>query len=570
MKAGDTSRPEYIIGLTLQGHDTAACLTKDGAVVAFIEEERLNRQKHTRVIPFDAIDAVLRTAGISMSDVSYVGVSAGFGVRSFWNRCSSYIVRFPVRRWPMMLLGWFRGTRDYLRQVNQVRARYGLLWSKIVFVPHHEAHLASAFLVSPFERAAILSIDGSGEGFSSKMALGEGNRFVEFGSVRNPESIGIFYLMLTQYLGFSSYGDEGKVMGLAAYGTPRYAEQFAKILQLIPGGTYRMNMRYFSVTARGKFCLSKKFYEEFGPARAEGEPITERHEDLAASLQKVTEETIIHLVNYVYDQTHEENLCLAGGVIMNSVTNGMLHRRTPFKEIFIQPLAYDAGNALGCCYYIYHQLLHRPRTFVQRNIFWGTQYTDEEIEAVLKKWKLRYQKVEDSAEAASALISQGKVVGWFQGRMEAGARALGHRSILADPRRADMKDIVNKNVKNREPFRPFAPAILEEKIGEYFEDTILVPYMERVFTIKLEKRSVIPAVTHVDGTGRLQTVSRKTDPLYYAVIEAFEKKTGVPIVLNTSFNVKGEPLVCRPEEALRDFFCTGMDALFIGSYLLQK
>ncbi|MBI4099204.1 carbamoyltransferase [Candidatus Parcubacteria bacterium] len=560
----------HILGLLIHGHDTAACLTRDGKLLALIEQERLNRQKHTRAVPFEAIDAALKIGGITIADVDYIGVSAGYGLQSFWNRSVYYLPRFSPVRWPIMLLSSVRGTRDYLRQVNQIRVRYGLPWSKIVFVPHHEAHLASAFFVSPFERAAILSIDGSGEGFSSKMARGEGNRFVEFASVRNPESIGIFYLMFTQYLGFSSYGDEGKVMGLAAYGTPRYAEQFAKILHLIPGGTYRMNMRYFSVTARGKFCLSKKFYDEFGPARAESEPITERHEDLAASLQKVTEEAITHLVNYVYDQTHEENLCLAGGVIMNSVTNGMLHRRTPFKNIFIQPLAYDAGNALGCCFYIFHTVLGRPRTFVQRDIFWGTAFSEGEIEAVLTRLKLSYRKVADPAGTAAELISQGKVVGWFQGRMEAGARALGHRSILADPRRPDMKDIVNKNVKNREPFRPFAPSILEERVGEYFEDALPVPYMERVFTIKSEKRLVIPAVTHVDGTGRLQTVSRATDPLYYGVIEAFEKKTGVPIILNTSFNVKGEPLVCRPEEALRDFFCTGMDALCIGSYLLQK
>ncbi len=563
-------KPEFILGLVIQGHDTSVCLTRDGEVLAFIEQERLNRQKHTRAIPFDAIDQVLAIGGVTTGEVAYVGVSVGYGAQAFWNNCAYYMWRFSARHWPIMFYNWFRATREYRRQIDEICRRYRLAASKLVFVPHHDAHLASAFFVSPFERAAILSIDGSGEGFSSKMATGEGNRFTEFDSVRNPESIGIFYLMVTQYLGFSSYGDEGKVMGLAAYGKPRYVDQLRQMMRATPGGTYRMDMRYFSVTPRGKFCLSQKFYDEFGPARSEGEPITAHHEDMAASLQLITEETIIHLVNYVYARTKVERLCLAGGVLMNSVTNGMLHRRTPFKEIFIQPLAYDAGNALGCCAYIRHMILGRPRAFVQKDIFWGPAFSDEEIEAILKKFKLRYTRPTDIAEAAAELISQGKVVGWFQSRMEAGARALGHRSILANPCIAEMKDVVNKQVKNREPFRPFAPAILEERTGEYFEDTVLVPYMERVFMIQSDKRALIPAVTHVDGTGRLQTVSRNTDPLYYAVIEAFEKKTGVPIVLNTSFNVKGEPLVCRPEEALRDFFCTGMDALFLGSFLLEK
>ncbi len=561
--------PRYILGLMTNGHDTAACLLKDGMVAGFIEEERLNRIKHTTAFPFRAIDSLLAAERITMRDVSYAGFTAGYGFQQLKNFVIHFLRDVSLALWPRLIYKNLYSSYTFYRDVGRFRRHYGYRGT-IVHIDHHRAHLANAFFPSPFTKSAILSIDGSGEGFSSKMAIGEANRITEIGAITRPESIGILYMLVTHYLGFPHYGDEGKVMGLASYGEPLYADIFRRVIRPIPGGTYRMDPSYFTVTPKGKLILSEKFIAEMGPPRREGEPLTERHHHIAASLQKVTEEMVVHLVRYMHARTGLENICLSGGVLLNSVANGLLHTQTPFRNIFIQPVGYDAGNALGCALAIWHEHLGEPRNFKETHVYWGPSYDAEAVKHMLHEKGIEFRKIDEPEKKAAELIAQGKVAGWFQGRLEAGARALGNRSILADPRRAEMKDIVNNRVKHRESFRPFAPSILEEYLHEYFVDAVPAPFMERVFPIRPEKRSIIPAVTHVDGTGRLQTVSSESNPQYYRLIKYFQGITGIPIVLNTSFNVRGEPMVCAPEEALHDFLATEMDALFLGNFLLEK
>jgi carbamoyltransferase len=448
--------------------------------------------------------------------------------------------------------------------------------TKVFLVNHHVSHLASGFFLSPFSKAAILTVDGAGDGLTSLLACGDNNQITKINSAEFPYSIGLLYYLVTKHLGFGGFdGGEGKVMGLSSYGDPnRYIEIFRDIIKLKSNGAYELNMKYFTIFhtgfLRGTTRFSDYFTKKFGPIRKSGDPILKEHEDIAAGLQQVIEETVVHVLKYLYEKTKCENLVLSGGVALNSVMNGKLHRQTPFKNIFISPIAYDGGNAVGASFYVWNVILANPRHYQKASCYLGPEFSDESVKHILDDNKLNYEVLDDAPKRAAELISDGKIVGWFQGRMEAGARALGNRSILADPRRAEMKDIVNKQVKHREPFRPFAPAILAEKVGEYFEDNLSVSFMERVFNIKPEKRKLIPAVTHVDGTGRLQTVTRQDNNLFYNLINEFNRITGVPVVLNTSFNVKGEPIVCSPIDAIRCFYSTGMDYLIIGKFLIKK
>ncbi|MFH1173474.1 MAG: carbamoyltransferase C-terminal domain-containing protein [bacterium] len=565
----------YILGLNyFPSHDTAACLLKDGQLLSFVEEERLNRLKHTRELPFKSIDYTLANGGIAIKDIDYVAIGMDYTFKHFINRLA-YAWHFNLLNLPLIMASFLRNYIQFKKRIKIFRQKYGYD-GKIVLVNHHTAHLASAFFVSPYKEAAAISIDGSGTAYSGKTALGKDNRLIETGNIKLPHSIGLLYLKVTNFLGWPSYGSEGTVMGLAPYGSPdEYYERFKDIIKFKPDGQYRYNMKYFKYDRQdsfmgGKFELSNYFYEIFGPARQPKEPLTQRHKNIAAALQKLTEEVIFHQLNDLYEKTKQENLCLAGGVIMNSVANGKIRKRTPFKNIYISPLAFDAGNALGAAFYVWHQLLSRPRSYQLTSAYLGPEYSNEEIKQKLEALKASYEVLDNPAQKAAQLIAEGKVIGWFQGKIEVGARALGNRSILADPRRAEMKDIVNNSVKFREPFRPFAPSILLEKAGEYFEDDYPVPFMEKVYDIKPEKRQYIPAVTHVDGTGRLQTVSQADNPKYWQLIKEFEKITGIPIVFNTSFNIKGEPIVCSPKDALNCFYGTGMDYLIIGNFLVKK
>jgi carbamoyltransferase len=436
-------------------------------------------------------------------------------------------------------------------------------------VQHHLAHMASAFFVSPFEEAAVLSVDGMGDFVSTMWGVGRGNRLDVQGSINFPHSLGIFYTAVSQWLGFAKYGDEGKVMGLAPYGRDRYVPTFRDFVRLHDDGTFNVNLAWFAYQREGRVPWGARFEERFGPARVPNSELTEHHEDVAFAVQAVTEEAGLHIARKLHERTGSKHLALAGGVALNSVMNARLLAETPFEHIFIQPAAGDAGNALGAALHVWHQELGNPRSWRMEHAFFGPEYDDGELKRVLADRKLPFREVADPAASAADLLSRSRIVGWFQGKAEVGPRALGARSILADPRRAEMKDIVNAEVKHREGFRPFAPSVLHERGPDYFDRYYPNPFMLLVLPIRQDKRDVIPAVTHVDGTGRIQTVDR-ANPLYHRMIEEFEARTGLPVVLNTSFNLAGEPIVHRPEEALLDYLNSGMDALLLGRYLVEK
>jgi carbamoyltransferase len=475
---------------------------------------------------------------------------------------------------------------EVARALDQAPAGIRLHW-----VEHHPAHLASAFYASPYDEAAVCAIDGFGDFVSTSFASGRGTRLSVFQRVFFPHSLGLLYLALTQYLGFWRYGDEYKVMGLAPYGTPDYADQLRRLVRLKADGDFRLDLSYFRHWSEGVAMTwddgeptigqvyTPRLEALLGPARRPDEPLQPRHEAIAASLQTVFEEAAFHVLRALHKRTRLSRLCLAGGCAMNSVANGKIREQTPFREVFIQPAAGDNGTALGAALYVAHHVLGQPRRFVMQHSYWGPAFSDEEIakalaarSSELRRLGCSMSRVDDEntlCDQIAGWIADGKVVGWFQGRMEWGARALGNRSILADPRRPDMRDIINTKIKFREKFRPFAPSILEESLDQYFVGAVADPFMVQVYPVRADKRQIIPAVTHVDGSGRLQTVNRATNPLYWALIKAFEKDTGVPVLLNTSFN-ENAPIVHRPEEALDCFLRTQMDALIMGHWVVDK
>jgi len=573
----------YILGINAYHGDAAACIVKDGQLIAAAEEERFNRKKHCAGFPALAIRYCLEAAGISLDQVDHIGISRDPSAHLHKKILFSLTKLANLSGLIAGRLANAAKIRDLRQELERV---LGVATSgKVQFhnVEHHKAHMASCFFVSPFERAAILSIDGFGDFISTMWGMGQGNRIDVLGQVEYPHSAGAVYTATSQYLGFTKYGDEGKVMGLAPYGQPRYLDEFRDIIRTDNGGGFKLNLDYFLHHSEGVDMtwdegsptigrmFSDRFIDSFGPVRSASEPLSTKQEDIAASLQARLEEVGFHILNQLYEKTKVEQLCLAGGVALNSVMNGKIPLHTPFKEIFIQPAAGDSGTAVGVCYYIHNMILHQPRSFVMEHAYTGPEFGEGQIEQVLNQSSLAYRKLTnlELTEMAAQAIADGKVVGWFQGRMEFGPRALGNRSIVVDPRRSEMKDILNARIKKREPFRPFAPSILEERVGEYFEQTHPSPTMLMVYQVKKDKQSVIPAVTHVDGSGRLQTVSRETNPRYYQLISDFEKLTNVPVVLNTSFN-EDEPIVCTPEEAVNCFQRTRMDVLFLGNYMVQR
>jgi carbamoyltransferase len=573
----------YILGINAYHGDAAASITKDGQLIAAVEEERFNRKKHCAGFPALAIRYCLQAAGISLDQVDHIGISRDPSAHLHKKVLFSLTKLANLSGLIATRLANAAKIRDLRQELTRV---LGVSPSdKVQFhnVEHHKAHMASCFLVSPFERAAILSIDGFGDFISTMWGLGQGNRIDVLGQVEYPHSAGALYTATSQYLGFTKYGDEGKVMGLAPYGQPRYLAEFRDIIRTDNGFGFKLNLDYFLHHSEGVDMtwdegsptigrmFSDQFSDTFGPTRSAGEPLATKHEDIAASLQARLEEVGFHILNQLYEKTKLDQLCLAGGVALNSVMNGKIPLHTPFKEIFVQPAAGDSGTAVGVCYYIHNMILHQPRSFVMEHAYTGPEFVEAQIERALSQSSLVHRKLGDCelTEVAAQAIADGKIVGWFQGRMEFGPRALGNRSIVVDPRRSEMKDILNARIKKREPFRPFAPSILEERVGEYFEQTHPSPTMLMVYQVKKDKQSVIPAVTHVDGSGRLQTVSRQTNARYYQLISDFEKLTNVPVVLNTSFN-EDEPIVCTPEEAVNCFQRTRMDVLFLGNYMVQR
>lgn len=600
----------YILGINAYHGDAAAAIIKDGRLIAAVEEERFNRIKHSAGFPAHAIRYCLNAAGIGLEDLAHVGISrdpsahlhkkilfAAMRIARLGDTATGRRGEFaPSPRLPVTVSSdsILRQIKDRLGNAAKVRdlkeelARvFGVskkqLRARFHNIEHHRAHLASCFFVSPFQRAALLSIDGFGDFISTMWAHGEENSIEVLGQVEYPHSTGIVYTATTQFLGFPHYGDEGKVMGLAPYGHPRFIDEFRDIIRTEENGRFRLNLDYFRHHSEGVEMtwdhgspvigriFSDEFAHLFGPPRVPGAALTDRERDIAASLQLRLEEVGFHVLNHLHEQTGLTDLGLAGGVAYNSVMNGKILLNTPFKRLFIQPAAGDSGTALGVCYQIYNGLFNRERGEVMTGAYTGPAFSNDEIRAALEQSALSFANYSDQelTKRAAQDIADGLVVGWFQGRMEFGPRALGNRSIVVDPRRGEMKDILNDRIKKREPFRPFAPSILEECVGDYFEQTHTAPTMLMVYQIKEERRHEIPAVTHVDGSGRLQTVSREVNERYYQLISDFAEVTGVPVILNTSFN-ENEPIVCTPREAIDCFRKTKMDVIYLGNYAVRR
>jgi carbamoyltransferase len=575
----------YILGINGYHADSSAAIFRDGVLIAATEEERFRRVKHWAGFPSMAVEFCLREAGISLSQVDHIAI--GRDPFAKLGKKILFLLKHPG--------GGFRAVRDRVgnaQKVLSLEQEFKSLDStidaktigkRIHQVEHHRSHLASAFFASPFEEAAILSIDGSGDFTTTMFAAGSGNQMTVLDSVDFPHSLGLFYTAFTQLLGFPHYGDEYKVMGLAPYGRPKYVDPLRDVLLFKLNGMFALNQKYFRSAKSGIISygadhvpvvaplFSDYMAEKFGAERKKDEPLTEYHKDLGASVQRITEELIFHVLGGLYKRTGLENVCIAGGVAQNSVANGKLTRETAFKNIYIPSAGHDAGIAMGAALYVYNQVLKQPRAAAVLSAYTGSRYSNEEIEAYLKSRNIVYTRhtEADLYEVVATRLVNAGVVGWFSGRAEFGPRALGARSIVADPRRPDAKDLLNSKIKRRESFRPFAPSILKEYVSEYFEVTDEVPFMEKVFPIRPEKQKTIPAVTHVDGTGRLQTVDSMISPRYYNLIEAFRQKTGVPILLNTSFN-ENEPIVNSPEHALDCFLRTNMDMLVLENCVITR
>jgi carbamoyltransferase len=596
-----------ILGISCFYHDAAAALLQEGRLVAAAEEERFTRQKHDSAFPLRAIEFCLKRGNVRASDLDYV-VFYEKPFLKFERILMSTLQTFPrsFGLFQRAMLNWF-GEKLWIKEI--IQRHVGIPGSKILFSEHHLSHAASAFLCSPFDEAAILTVDGVGEWATATLGVGRGTDIRIFNETRFPHSLGLLYSAFTAFLGFEVNEGEYKVMGMAPYGRPRYVDKAHKLVEVASDGSFWLDMDYFSYHYSSRRTFSAKFEALFGKPRDPHTPFftaignyptyygerplnfgelageNQRYADIAASVQVVVEEILLKMANFVHAETGSKNLCMAGGVALNAVANGRILREGPFQALYVQPAAGDGGGAVGAALYAYHSLLGHPRGFVMRHAYWGDEDSEGDIRAFLHMNGIPYEYFEDEEKLLDRVVDRlqaGEVVGWFQGRFEWGPRALGNRSILADPRRAEMKEIVNVKIKFREPFRPFAPSVLAERVGEYFdafppEDAARgssrnypATLMLLVFPVKEEKQSIVPAVTHVDGSSRLQAVHRDTNPRYYRLIEKVGEATGVPVVLNTSFNLKGEPIVARIQNAYNTFVKSGMDVLVAGNFVMRK
>jgi carbamoyltransferase len=560
----------YVLGISCFYHDSAAALLKDGEIVAACQEERLSRKKHDSDFPARAVRYVLKEAGIRPEQLDAVGFYDK-PLLKFERMLATYVATFPrsFNSFRKAIPLWLH---EKLWVPSTIRKELKPYKGPILFAEHHMSHAASCFLPSPFEEAAILTVDGVGEWATASFGVGKGSDITLFKEIRFPHSLGLLYSAFTYYLGFKVNSAEYKVMGLAPYGKPVHFERIMKeMVHLNEDGSFKIDMKYFSYDS-GLTMTNGAFNEFFGgPPRKAETWMAEREFDIAASVQKVCEEVVLKMVRYIHRETGLPNLCMAGGVALNCVANGRIVRETPMKNLFVQPAAGDAGGAVGVAHYIYNTVHKRPRGKAWTHAYLGPAFSDAEIAQYLESTGARYRTLSDRelVERTARLLSEGNVVGWFQGRMEFGPRALGGRSILADPRDPKMRDTLNMKIKFREGFRPFAPSVLEDKAKEWFETDCDSPYMLLVAQVREGKR-VIPSVTHVDNSARLQTVTRAESPLYYDLIAEFGRLTGVPLVINTSFNVRGEPIVCTPHDAHLCFMRTDMDQLVMGHHLLEK
>ncbi|MFA5137965.1 MAG: carbamoyltransferase [Elusimicrobiota bacterium] len=557
-----------ILGISCHYHDAAACLLQDGEIAAAAQEERFSRIKNDPAFPIRAINYCLQARGLSTLDIDHIV----FYEKPYLK--FSRVILSHMRAYPASLASFLEAMPAWLdeRLALPLKFKEELSFEGTpFFIKHHLSHAASAFLVSPFEEAAILTADGVGEWATTACGMGKGRGIRMLKELRFPDSLGLLYTAVTTYLGFEALRGEGKVMGLASYGKPAYLDKFRRLAAVKPDGSFRMDPAYFAFHKDSRM-YSRRFVEEFGPERAPGTELTERHHDIAASLQAFTEEVLVAMARRLHEETRADNLCLAGGVFLNCVANSAVFEKTPFREVFIQPCAGDGGGALGAAAYVWHSVLGKQRTRSLEHAYLGPAYSSKEAERAVLASGLSFKRLSapELARQVAGRLSQGEIVGWFQGRMEFGPRALGGRSILADPRKPDMKDLLNAKVKKRESFRPYAPAVLEERAADYFEAKGFSPFMLLAARVRAEKRAVIPAVTHVDGTARVQTVSAKANPAFRRLIEEFDKLTGVPMLLNTSFNLSDEPIVCSPRDALDSFQRSRMDCLVLEDLVVDR
>jgi len=591
-----------ILGLSFFYHDSAAALLVDGTPIAMAEEERFTRKKNDAKFPQNAVKFVLNKANLKPEDLDYVV----FYEKPFLKL--ERIMKTNLSIFPLAPQVFIESTKNLFLKKIWIREiifkNVGVPPEKILFSEHHLSHAASAFFLSPYEKSAILTVDGVGEWAVTTIGVGEGNNIKILKEIRFPHSLGLLYSALTAFLGFEVNEGEYKVMGMAPYGKPKYVNEIKKMINFFDDGSYALNMDYFSFDRSLKTPYSRKFIKLLGKprnpkskffTRETGWPSyfgekpqpeeyektaveQERYADIAASIQAVHEEAVIRLANYLHRLTGLDKLCLGGGVALNSVANWKIIKNTPFKEIFIQPAAGDAGGSLGAALAVNHIALGNPRNFVLKNAYYGDSYSNEEIKEFLTKKKSKFRYFENEKELIDVVaeeIADGKVIGWLHGRFEWGPRALGSRSILADPRRPEMKDLVNTKIKFREPYRPFAPSVLAERAEEIFEmpkarNHFPARFMLYVVDVKEEKKKIVPAITHVDGTARPQLVFKEESPRYYKLIEKFNDLTGVPLVLNTSFNLKGEPIVNSPADAYSTFERSGLDMLVLENYVVYK
>jgi carbamoyltransferase len=572
-----------ILGLNAYHGDASAAVLADGRLACAMEEERFTRLKHQAGFPSFAVRHSLGFAGLAGTDLDHIAISRDPSAHlhrklMFALSQGPSLSAIRDRMWNVSRLRDVKTTVAEAIEVDESAVR-----AQVHRVEHHRAHLASSFFVSPFDRAALLSIDGFGDFVSTMWGTGCGNKIEIDDWVEFPHSMGLLYTAITQYLGFPKYGDEFKVMGLAPYGEPEYLERLRTLLRVNPRHGFELDLSYFVHHSEGVNMtwdsgaptigdvFSAKLERAFGPRRRTNEPVEARHNNMAASLQALLEEVVLGLLRTIAQTTGLKDLCLAGGVALNCTMNGKILTETPFERVYIQPASYDAGTSLGAALYVKHQTLGAPRDFVMDHVYWGLDYSRDACRAALEAHGLCYRELPDEALAdeAATLIAAGNIVGWYQGRFEWGPRALGNRSIVCDPRNAAMKDHLNERIKHRESFRPFAPSVLEERAGDWFAQADASPFMLMTCQVRPDKQPLVPAITHVDGTARQQTVSRATNPKYWALIHAFERKTGVPVVLNTSFN-ENEPVVNTPDEAISCFLRNDMDVLALGPFLVVR
>ncbi len=559
-----------ILGLNYYYHDTTASIVQDGELIVAIEEERLTRDKHTWSFPYKSAAKVMDVTSLKPEDIDHIAVSIkptlnvwsriGYGLLNI-KKAKPFIKHELIqgRHKQRAFWQWYKKTFNHLAKKPEVH-----------FVPHHISHAVGSFYVSPYKEAALLGIDGSGEWATSFLGYGNGESYKEFNQSYFPQSIGSFYEAITQYCGFRPNYDEGKTMGLAPLGNAEiFYDQMSKLISVNDRGDINIDLSYFEYQHLDDRRYSQKFVDTFGSPRR-GDDFSEHHLNVAAAAQKVLEDRVLELCDVLYKKTKADYIVMSGGVALNSVANGRVVRESPFKDVYVMPAAGDNGTGIGASYFVYNKILGNKRQYIHESPYIGTKYSNDEILKTIKECKLKAEFFDDICDEAAKILHQGNIIGWFQGAMEIGPRSLGNRSILADPSRPGMKDKINSDVKHREAYRPFAPSCIEEEKSQYFETNVEDPFMLKVCDVKEQYRDVLSAITHVDGTARLQTVRKDINPRYHELLEKFASLSGFPVLLNTSFNVMGEPIVESPMQAIRCFFTTGLDVLIIGNYVIRK